>query len=564
MSANPVTGQTRLSLAFGGHSAAGAKSGNQDAFALARPGARETEHHGWAAALADGVSNASHGGPAAVLSVTNFVQDFYATPASWSTHRRASKLLAALNHWLCHCGLGQQQWLTTFSALVLKGNQGYLYQVGDSQVALIRDGQWQVLTASHNNGRVLTRALGADPHLRVDTHELRLQAGDRFVLSSDGFHDHLRPKQIKAELSRQEDLETSAQRLVRLAQQQGSRDNISCLIIEVQQCPGDQPQQLLQQWQHLAIPPVLAAGQSLDHYQVVRCLHASPRSHLYLVRDRQQGGLWVLKAPSPNLEDHHSQLAALAREAWVGQCLSHPNLMTTRLNHNSRFLYLICEYIDGQTLSQWHQDHPTPEIQQLRPVVDGIVAGLRALQRQQMVHRDLKPDNIMIDADGHIKLIDFGSVGAGSLQELPGWQQLSQAVGTVDYSAPETQLEQPADNRSDLFSLGIILYELLCGQRPYANKRPGQRKRFSDWRYRSLRQWQPNQPLWLDQLLQQATAADPKRRLSSLSELQQRLRHPRSDANEPSLPLAKRHPVRFWQGISAVLMAALIAQWLLG
>lgn len=561
MSVNRPQSHGQPTIRWGGHSSAGIKACNQDAFAVAKPSATELANVGRVAALADGLSSASHGGHAAAVSVANFVSDLYSTPASWSSNHRAAKVLAALNDWLCHCGGQEQQWLTTFSALVIKGSQGHLYHVGDSQIARIRDGQYQQLTQAHQQGSALVRALGAESHLRVDTQSVDLQTGDTFVLSSDGLHNFVQHQQVIDVIKQNAEPEAAAKALVNLALSQGSDDNLSCLIITIRHCPKHNPQQLQQQWQHRRIPPILIKGQSLDHYKIERCLHASPRSHLYLVTDKQTGSTKVLKAPSPNLEAHPQQLAAMVREAWVGQCLRHPNIMETQAPPaQSAFLYVIGEYIEGQTLSQWLIDHPNPSLSQLRPIIDGILGGLRAMQRQQLVHRDLKPDNVMIDHQGRVKLVDFGSISAGALSEHPDWYQQNQAVGTTDYSAPECQLNGPVDVRSDLFSVAVMLYEALCGKLPFASKRPGQRQQFGDWRYQHLRQWQPKAPLWLDALLEAATKPDPATRMNSLSEFRQRLHHPQVDTPSwRTLPLAKRHPVRFWQSISALLLLALIA-----
>ncbi len=147
-------------------------------------------------------------------------------------------------------------------------------------------------------------------------------------------------------------------------------------------------------------------------------IHASIRSHLYLVVDEATQAPFVLKAPSANFADDPIYLQGFMREAWVGERIKHGNVMRVETEKKeSKFLYHVCEYIEGQTLSEWIHDNPKPTLAQVRTIIEQIISALRAFQRLDLVHRDLKPDNIMIDHYGHIKLIDYGTVFVASLDE---------------------------------------------------------------------------------------------------------------------------------------------------
>ncbi len=567
---------------FGGYSNKGIKDENQDAFAALVPDANELQAKGAIATLADGVSSASKAAEAAQLAVTQFINEYYATPETWSTQKSAAKVLTSLNQWLFSQGgmfdEQHQQWLTTFSSLILKSTTGYVFHVGDSRICKYREQHLEQITRDHNrksagNHAVLTRALGADNRLKVDVHQVDLQVGDIFVLTCDGVHDFIPNKVLTRfldELPAQPsnaDLERISEKIVERAIQEGSDDNVSCLLVHVNTIPQRKLDEIERDLLDKTIPPALDVGMKLDGYVVRKVIHASIRSHLYLVEHEQNKLTYVLKAPSANFADDSIYLQGFMREAWVGERINHANVMRISQGEaNSKFLYHLCEFVQGQTLSEWMHDNPKPSIAQVRDIVRQIIAALRAFQRLELVHRDLKPDNVMIDAFGQIKLIDYGTVFVASLDENQENIQETVPQGSLNYIAPETLLEMKADYRSDLFSLGVICYEMLTGELPY---KPMKRAEvtFSDygeWQYRSSKQFRSELPLWLDLALEKSTAADPRSRFQAFSELQAELSKPNSSAIEEyqRQPLIQRNPVKFWQGVSALLAIALIASLL--
>ncbi|NQY64919.1 MAG: bifunctional protein-serine/threonine kinase/phosphatase [Alteromonadaceae bacterium] len=582
-----------LSVCFGGYSCAGLKEENQDAFAALIPDKSELSAKGAVAVIADGVSSASNAAQASQLSVTQFISEYYATPQTWSTQKSAAKVLTSLNQWLfsqdnlldnlldnlstnqhSHHSQQHQQWLTTFSAIVLKSTTGYIFHVGDSRISQFRQQQFESITRDHNHKQgskhlVLTRALGADERLKVDVHQIDLQAGDLYLLTCDGVHDFLSTKvfiQLLKKLPQQpsnKDLEQASKSIVQQALDAGSDDNLSCLLVYINEIPNRQLAEIERDLLSKTIPPALKVGMKLDGYKVRKVIHASIRSHLYLVEKEQDNKLLVLKVPSANFAEDALYLQGFKREAWVGERINHNNIMKIqRAKNNSQFLYHLCEYIEGQTLSEWMHDNPKPSIAQVRDIIIQIIAALRAFQRLELVHRDLKPENIMIDQFSQVKLIDYGTVKVAAFEE--DQQNIKETVpmGSLNYIAPETCLKMSADNRSDLFSLGVICYEMLTGQLPF---KPMQRaeilyNNYSQWQYRSVKQFRPELPLWLDITLEQATKADPGSRYQAFSEFLMDLNKPNINAMEEykTQPLLQRNPTKFWQACSLFLLFALI------
>ncbi len=589
-SSTAVNQPSKLEVCLGGYSDAGVKAVNQDAFASLVPSDTELSAKGVVTVIADGVSTANKAAEAAQLSVTQFIHDYYATPQTWSTQKSASKVLASLNQWLFAQSDAESgytlQWLTTFSALIIKSSTAYIFHVGDTRISQCRQHHLESLTQDHQQKQgpthsVLTRALGADFRLQVDVQKVAVEVGDIFILSCDGVHDYLSSQQIKHQLTTlpkipsSKALERVAKILTELAVAAGSKDNVSCLLVYIGATPNRALIEIERELLNKAIPPALSIGNKLDEYQICKVIHASIRSHLYLASHPNESEPCVLKVPSQNFADDTNYLQGFVREAWLGERLTNSHVMKIKPgSKKSKFLYHVCEYIDGQTLSQWMFDNPEPNLGQVRDIVEQIIIALRSFQRLDVVHRDLKPDNIMIDTYGKVFLIDYGTALIASLAENDSVLTETVPQGTLNYIAPETLLSLHADQQSDLFSLGVITYEMLCGQLPYKpmpisvvnahnfNVKHNKKSQYdySQWQYRSIRQYRTDLPFWLDMVLSKATQADPKLRMQAFSELKADLSKPTDSALDDykNQPILQRNPVLFWQWISFILAMLLV------
>jgi protein phosphatase len=597
-------GKAILEVVIGGASKAGKKAENQDAFAALQPSAAERESKGIAIAIADGVSSASHAAQASQMAVTQFIQSYYATAESWSTDKSAAKVLKSLNQWLFSQGARDRdferqgennsqpslqyqanahqhsvQWLTTFTSLIVKSCRAYIFHVGDTRVGKyhhddISGDTFESITRDHNqkhglSSSVLTRALGADSHLRVDQYQLAVDVGDVFVLTSDGVHENLSNQQLVSLLSTipkqpsKAILEQLSSQIIAQAITAGSQDNVSCVLVYIQSIPKRELTEIQQDLLTQVIPPALQVGQKLDGYQVKKILHASVRSHLYLAEHADHEAPLVLKVPSVNFIDDAIYIQGFLREGWVGERIKHRNVMQViAKQQRSKSLYHVCQFIDGQPLSEWMHDNPSPSIAQVRDIVCQIISALRAFQRLDLVHRDLKPDNIMINSAGQITLIDYGTALIAAQDEIVDTLPETVPQGTLNYIAPETLLTMHADHQSDLFSLGVVCYEMLSGSLPYKPMASchEQVKSYPSWQYRSIMDYRPDLPLWLDLTLQKSVQADPKARYQAFSEFLADLSKPSVDILQEyqNLPLIKRYPVQFWQAVAFLLFIALL------
>ncbi|TLM79851.1 protein kinase domain-containing protein [Microbulbifer harenosus] len=550
-------------LEFATATECGQRAYNDDAVAVYRASGSELRYRGSLAAIADGVGSAEAGGAAARAAVSGFISDYYSTPDSWSVKQAAARVLHALNGWLYRQSGGadeiQRGWLTTFSAVVLKGSTAHLIHIGDSRIYRLRNGNLECLTRDHSrtlgpDKTFLSRALGMDAHIEVDYRQEPLEAGDLFCVTTDGIHDFLPLPQF-ATLLEQHQLE-AAQPLIAAALDNGSKDNLSLALCRVNVLEALESDDLMLTAGQLPFPPPLQPGNRIDGYEVLQELHASSRSYLYLVRDLDSGILCALKAPSENFIDDPAYIERFIAEEWTGRRLDHPAIVKVfPPKKERRFLYHVMEYVDGQNLRQWMQLHPKPPLDQVRNLVGQLVSALRRLQRLEIVHGDLKPENIMVDSSGRLKLIDLGGANAAGLQELLRYQD-SAPPGSKNYCAPEYFVGDGASHRSDIFSLGVIAYEMLTGEYPYKERFGSnhyQLKNYAGMRYISARQHRDDIPDWIDGALRKACSPDPKSRYPALSEFVHDLSTPNVRfASVEKPPLIERNPLLFWQTVAVL------------
>ena len=562
-------------ITIGLYSEAGRKSSNDDSYGILVPRPPLLESKGVAMAIADGMSSSEAGKEASETCVKTFLTDYYGTHESWTVKTSVSRVLTALNRWLYSQGQSQYMsnrgMVSTFSGLIMKGAMAHVFHVGDSRIYLLRDGDFQQLTRDHRthlagDREVLSRAFGIDPALEVDYSRKPLQAGDMLMFSTDGVHDFLRDGKIRELLlAHRDNLDEAAKIIARAAYDAGSGDNLSCQLVRIDD-PGRQSHQAhMQMLTRRPFPPELEPGMVMDGYRIERDLYLSSRSQVYLAVDEASNERVVLKTPSRNFEDDPAYIELFTREEWIGSQLDNPHVLKVRAKGRPRrFLYTVLDYVEGQTLGQWMQDHPKPSLVEVREIVGQIVQGLRAFHRKEMIHQDLKPDNIIIDRHGTVKIIDFGSTQVAGLQEIEGLDRLPQNLGTRDYSAPEYLLGQKPSSCSDLYSLGVITYEMLTGKHPYG-RGYASAKEIGKLPLTPAHEHNGDIPPFVSYALGRAVSVSQQQRYCHLSEFLMDLEKPSPASLEAGgEPLIKRNPVAFWRGVALVLLLLNILQLTLG
>ncbi len=565
-----------LQVSIGQHTDAGAKAVNQDSHGACTPTGPALATKGVALALADGISSSEVSHIASAAAVQALLQDYYCTCDAWSVRRSVQCVLAATNSWLhAQTRRGPHRFerdrghVCTLSALVVKSATAHLFHVGDARIQRVQGKALEQLTEDHRlhlpeGQSYLARALGMQAQIEIDYRALPVEAGDTFVLTTDGVHEHASAAFIvQAIAAHSHDLNQAARAIVAEALRCGSADNLTVQILRIDRPARQDAGELQQQRAALRLPPLLEAGALLDGYRILRELHASSRSHIYLALDPDSGEKVALKIPSIDLRGDPAYLDRFLLEEWIARRLRSPHVLRPSSGQRRReHLYVAMEHVQGQTLAQWMIDHPRPALPVVRDIVGQIARGLQAFHRMEMLHQDLRPENIMIDAAGTVKIIDFGAVHVAGLAETAPPGAAADILGTVQYTAPEYFLGEAGTPRSDLFSLGVITYQMLTGRLPYGTQVASLRTRAAlvRLRYASALDERRPIPAWIDAVLERAVHPDPQRRQEALSEFVHDLRQPGAAyLARHRTPLAGRNPLMFWRGLSLVLGIGVVA-----
>ncbi|MDF1882254.1 bifunctional protein-serine/threonine kinase/phosphatase [Sulfurimonas sp. MAG313] len=565
----------QLSLTIGEYTDKGRKEVNQDFLDMLIPKEPQLSSKGFAMAIADGISSSSVSQEASKTSVTSFLNDYFSTPDTWSVQKSAERVIASINSHLNSQSKQSQfhydknkGYVCTFSAMIIRSSTAYIFHAGDTRIYRLRKNEMELLTQDHllwvsEDKSYLARALGMDSQLTLDKDTFQVQEKDIFIFMTDGIYEKVSDGFIINSIKNNNtDFKAASKFIGQKAYDEGSTDNLSIQIIGINTLPHKQKDEIQQELSEKPLPPILEARMQFDGYTVVRELSASSRSHVYLCEDNESHDLVVLKIPSIDLQEDKAYLERFMMEEWIAIRINNAHVAKSYLQTRQRnFLYTVTEYIEGQTLTQWMIDNPRPSLDLVRGIIEQIAKGLRAFHRQEMIHQDLRPANIMIDKSGTVKIIDFGSTKVEGILDINSDLQEENLLGTALYSAPEYFLAQIGSTRSDIFSLGVITYEMLSGDFPYganiarSTTKASQKK----LKYKSLEDKDLSIPIWVDEALKKALEIHPYKRYQELSEFVYDLSHPNADfVNRTRAPLVEREPVLVWKGISFVLFCIIL------
>jgi serine/threonine protein phosphatase PrpC len=563
----------QLLISIGQHSDQGRKPINQDFHGALIPDEPVLTLKGIAVVLADGISSSNVSQIASESAVKSFLTDYYCTSDSWSVKTSAQRVLAATNSWL-HSQSRHSQYaydrdkgyVCTFSAMVIKSTTAHLFHVGDSRIYRLAGNSLEQLTHDHriavsSEQSYLGRALGINSHIEIDYQALALEEGDVYVLATDGVYEHVGERFIvKAIGDTTRSLDETARTIVEEAYHQGSDDNLTIQIVRIDELPEKGANEVLAHAGELPLPPLLEPRMVFDGYRIVREVHGSSRSHIYLAVEIATDAHVAIKIPSIDLRDDPDYLKRFLMEEWIARRIDSPHVLKPCPPSKRRsYLYVVAEFIEGQTLAQWMIDNPTPDLETVRGIVEQIAKGLLAFHRMEMVHQDLRPENIMIDKTHTVKIIDFGSAKVAGVLETTSAAEREDILGTEQYTAPEYFLGESGSPRSDLFSLGVITYQMLTGRLPYGPQiaKARTRAQFRKLKYETALTDDNEISAWIDGALKRAVHPNPHNRYESLSEYLFDLRHPNA-AYLSASPLIDRNPSLFWKCTSLILACIII------
>ncbi len=269
----------------------------------------------------------------------------------------------------------------------------------------------------------------------------------------------------------------------------------------------------------------LEAGDTLDHYRLDATVARSGMATLYRATDLCDGRQVAIKVPHAEMEADPVLVERFRREQEIGQELDHPGVVKTYDGEERSRLYMVIEWVEGLLLRAILSQERKLPIDRAIHLALQILDALDTMHKHGVVHRDLKPENIMVDDEDRIKLIDFGIAMKEDARRIT-FVDMSATLGTPDYISPEQVKGQRGDQRSDIYSLGIMFYEMLTGEPPFTGPNPlavmNERLLHDPEPARSRRREISPE---LNEILNRALERDPRRRYQTAGEMAWELEH---------------------------------------
>jgi len=519
------------------------------------------------AAIADGIGGAKGGRIAAETAVRGFLDGFCDLPEMMEVQRAGARIVSALNGWINTIGRHDPNLAgmgCTLTALVLRGRIAHVLHVGDTRAYRLSRDRLTCLTVDHvrqhgaGRSHTLNRALGVETEVRLDYATQPVAPHDRFLLCSDGVHGFLTDQRIADILRERSAPEDTAEALVAAALQSGSTDNCTALVLDVVALPTAHSADISAAILQLPVIPVPLRGETVDGFVLKALISEGRYTRLFAAEDEIDGGSVALKFPKPEMASIEAYRAAFVREAWVGARVHHPSIgrVIELPPGRQTCLYTVMPLYQGELLERRLSRPPALGLEEGRNIAVTLARAVAALHHAGIIHRDIKPDNVILEGGGSLKLIDLGVVRVPGLEEFPP----ENIPGTAAYMAPEMFAGGAGNEDTDIYALGVTMFRTFTGEFPYGNLEatsPPRRNRSKD--FCALR---PDLPAWLAASLARAIALDPAKRFHDITEFafEMEAGPPRAPTEIPRpRTLYERAPLQVWQGLAALLALALLA-----
>ena len=501
------------------------------------------------AVLSDGAGSGQPAREAAKRAVTSLIEHYSARPRSWSPQQALNTFVRILNRTFyqeSQARYERAEMVATLAAVIIEGDTLHGVNLGDSSVCLWRDGSLNTLSTAHidaEHSHMLTRALGMGLEVEPACFTMTLQDGDVAMLCSDGVSNHLSSNDLADALARR----SSARSIVLTARQRAkdeTLDDMSALVLDIHQTGRLHAMNA----RALTIPAVLNKGDKIDGYELMRSFHGTNRVWLAEKDDHRV----VMKFAPVEAIDSPQHLEAFTHETWNATRAQSEHFVRSWEPAGQTMRYYLMEFADAPSL------HAV--LRERKLSVDSAVSlgkfladAAQTLLRLDLAHGDIKPENILCVGDYTrltFKLVDLGSTATIF--------SVSSRAGTASYLAPERFHGAPISERTEIFAIGVTLYQALTGKLPYGQIERFQTPSFSP--AKRLSKINPNIPSWLEAAIHRAIAIKPQRRYQHCSELAHDLNHPErvQPFYEEDTPLLERNPLAFYKtGFFILLLTTL-------
>ena len=451
--------------------------------------------YGSIAAVADGVGGLSSGEIASRMAIDVAINTFKTAPRDGKPNHILERIFKEANLDIYNFGLEAEQsrMATTLTACIFRNKEVSVGHVGDTRAYLVRNGQVKRLTSDHTYVEmqlklglisredamsselrsVLTRTMGQNPIVQVDFAKAALNSRDCIILCSDGLHGSFMEHEIADVVTRMSPKD-ACDYFIQTAENRGADDNISVQVVRVEEVRQTAFYRGLsalygnpKSESAVSVSTEIEVGQVLDgRFEITDVIHRSGMSTVFKANDLQTGQTVAVKVPLMNLEADPAFYSRFEREEAIGKLLDHPGILKIIPVEQKSRPYIVMEYVKGQTLDRLMQTVGLLPISDTLKIASRICDALEYMHRQGVIHRDLKPSNIMVCDDGTLRIMDFGIAKTEAMRRIT-FGGFSPTMGTPDYMAPEQIKGKRGDQRTDIYSLGAILYEMVTGQVPF-------------------------------------------------------------------------------------------------
>jgi serine/threonine protein phosphatase PrpC len=547
----------------------------------------ERLERGAIAVVADGVGGLQNGEVASKMAVEIAIATFQRMNPANAPKQILKQIFDMANLEIYEAGMSEPKagrMATTLSVCIFRDRELFIGHAGDTRVYLVRQEQMRRLTDDHSYTAMqvklrliseheakasrlrsmLTRSLGPEPIVHFDFKRVKLMSRDRIVQCTDGLYCFMNDGELLEGVDRL-DMDEICPYLVSLAERRGTDDNLSAQVIQVDRLVEpkyDQPISIMKKTgggQPVSMANEVKPGDIIDgRFEIEGVISRSGMASLFKAKDLETKRTVAVKIPYMQLESDPNSFARFQREEEIGELLNHPNILKFIKVPNKSRPYIVTEYLEGKPLSTVMNEVrplPIPDAVQIASYICGALAHMH---ENKVVHRDLKPQNIMICEDGTLRIIDFGIAKSTEMRRLT-FAGFTPAMGTPDYMAPEQVKGKRGDERTDIYSLGAVLYEMTTGSVPFEGPNP-----FIVMNARitgdpvAPRKLNPEISEQLEEIILHAMEREPHRRYHSAAAMKAELDDPESvklTGRHRQLVSPKIWKAR-WQGSRLVILSA--------
>jgi len=531
------------------------RSTNEDTVAFWQPeDEEERQQRGSISIVADGVGGHGNGQVASRMAAEIAVRKFKEAPLSTPPKKLMKEIFDEANISLYDSEENNdkaKRMATTLSVCIYRNKELSIGHAGDTRVYLVRGETIKQLTSDHSYTgmqvklrlitehearasamrSVLTRSVGHEPIISFDFKEMKLMKHDRIVQCTDGLYCFMNDGELCEGVDRLR-MEEICPYLVALAERRGTDDNLSVQVVQVDQIDEPKfyrPLSILQQTtpHSHTVTHEIQPGQILDkRFEIQEVVSRSGMASIFKAKDLTTGETVAVKIPHMQFESDVGFFSRFQREAEIGKKLHHPNILRFIDVPDQSRPYIAMEFLEGKTIADMMNDIRPFPVGDAVQIASLVCDALAHMHENNIVHRDLKPQNVMICKDGSLRIMDFGIAKSMEARRLT-FAGLSSTMGTPDYMAPEQVKGRRGDARTDIYSLGAMLYEMTTGHVPFEGPNP-----FIVMNSRltgdpvAPRKRNPEIPPEIEEIILHAMEREPYRRFSTALEMKAELDNP--------------------------------------